>query len=328
VDTGSQSLVLNRGPHALDYAIRAWLDAKAKRTGSARTGEAYIAVLTSFRAYLLDRGFDLDSTPQIVADAAQAWADRAPVVQRQVSANTYNQRLAVLSSFYTFARRRGHLDVANPIDLLERRKVQPYAGARALDAQTVQQRLALIDRGTLDGKRDYALLMVALTTGRRRAELAGLRWQDVEISGTPGQVSLALHFRGKGGKPFHDKLPPATRDALLDYLVAAYGTLDGLPETTPVWLAFTPRLIGTRTPLGHQGIAAVYLKWLGSSKVHVTRHTFAHWMEEAGARVSEIQQRLGHASLSTTSIYLATVRPAENAYGEQLEGMLGARPKS
>jgi integrase len=317
-----QRLVLRRGPHALDYAITAWLDAKAKRTGSTRTPAAYVAVLTSFRAYLLDRGLDLNSTPSLVADAAQVWADRRSSGDgTPVSAHTYNHRLAVLSSFYTFTRKRGHLDVANPIDLLERRRVQPYAGARALDAQTVQQRLSLIDRSTLDGKRDYALLLVALTTGRRRAELAALRWQHVEMHAE----AVTLHVRGKGGTLFHDRLSPATCDALLDYLTAVYGTLDTLPPDAPLWLAFTPRLIGTRTPLGHQGIAAVCLKWLGSSHVHITRHTFARMMEQAGARVSEIQQRLGHASLSTTSIYLATVRPAENAYGQQLEELLGAQ---
>jgi site-specific recombinase XerD len=46
-------------------------------------------------------------------------------------------------------------------------------------------------------------------------------------------------------------------------------------------------------------------------------------MEEAGAKVSEIQAKLGHESLATTGRYLAQLRSAENKHGKQLEVMFG-----
>ena len=59
-------------------------------------------------------------------------------------------------------------------------RVKCYARSQALDVGDVRRRLAQIDRTTLAGQRDYALLSVALITGRRRAELAGLRTGHVQ----------------------------------------------------------------------------------------------------------------------------------------------------
>ena len=49
-------------------------------------------------------------------------------------------------------------------------------------------------------------------------------------------------------------------------------------------------------------------KRIGTSKVHQLRHTFARMLEDAGAKITVIQQRLGHASAATTSIYLQALR--------------------
>jgi integrase len=73
-------------------------------------------------------------------------------------------------------------------------------------------------------------------------------------------------------------------------------------------------------PLTGQALADLCERHLGTPRIHQLRHTWAHLMEEKGARVSVIQARLGHASLSTTGIYLAAVGRgrAENPYAEQV----------
>src|SRR5258708_3220009 len=92
---------------ALDLAIAAWLDAKSKRSGSAETKKAYTGVLTEFREALRSSALDLDSDPRAVAMAAQAWAGASKVVGRDVAAGTFNQRLAIISSFYQHAKKQG-----------------------------------------------------------------------------------------------------------------------------------------------------------------------------------------------------------------------------
>lgn len=319
--TASQALVTHSGGASIELAIAAWLHAKRQRSNSERTARAYADTLASFRAVLRSGGLDLDSDRRAVGLAAQAWASAPRENGEPVASSTINQRLAILSSFYAFAIRRELLAIdGNPIDRLERAKVQDYAGARSLDTGDVAEQLAAIDRRDTEGKRDYSLLCVALETGRRRAELAALRWQDVMLSG--GRVTLTWR-RAKGGKVMVDQLTPSAGDALLGWLYAAYGRdLGTLAPDAPVWISLARN--GTR---GHQltpqAITLICERRLGVSKVHALRHTFAHSMEAAGAPVSLIQARLGHSNLATTGRYLSALRASENPYAEQLAAMFG-----
>ncbi|MEN9935966.1 MAG: hypothetical protein RLZZ387_2545, partial [Chloroflexota bacterium] len=295
--------------------IRAWLEAKSGRTGSAKTERAYMDTLANFRAALAAAGLDLDAGSAQVALVAQAWAaagDPAP--------STHNQRLAIVSSFYTFAERRGLFVGGNPIRLVDRRPVQAYASAEPLSGVLVEQRLRAIDRGTLVGKRDYALLAVFLQTGRRLSEVAALKWRDITL--TDERVTLVFRH-AKGGKMFRDTLPRATSVALLHWLHTLHGpALGDLAHDTPLWVSLSRN--GTAGhELSRRAIARICEERVGTSKVHALRHTFARAMETAGAKVSDIQARLGHASMATTGQYLAALRAAENPYGEALEVMFG-----
>ena len=312
----------------IELAIAAWLDAKHKRSGSERTLHVYGETLRRFRAFLRARDLDLHAGIRAddraenaarkltaVALLAQAWAGEG-----SPRAASFNQRLAIVSSFYTFARKQGLLNIDNPIQRVERARVQRYAGARPLDPGEVRRRLAAIDREDLFGARDYALLTVALQTGRRVAELAGLRWGDVEQAG--GKV--ILHWRRtKGGKTMDDAVPRGVANALLNWLEQFYGPdLRSLPPGSPVWVSLSSN--GTwGEPLDVQSIADICYRWLGTSKVHALRHTWARAMEDAGAKVSDIQARLGHESLDTTGRYLAALRKADNAHADALAELFG-----
>ncbi len=62
--------------------------------------------------------------------------------------------------------------------------------------------------------------------------------------------------------------------------------------------------------------------------MHALRHTFAKAMEDSGAKVSEIQARLGHSSLATTGRYLAALSQADNAHTDALVGLFGIEGES
>src|SRR5919202_7154255 len=153
-------LVLGSAATPLDLALLAWLDAKSTRSGSKKTETAYTATMASFRAMLQQAGTDLDGDLTAISLLAQAWAG-----QSNPSPATFNQRVAIISSFYSFAMKRGFL-AGNPIARVERRRVEAYAGARALPNTELRLRIAAIDRSDIIGAR-YALLAVALQTGRR-----------------------------------------------------------------------------------------------------------------------------------------------------------------
>ncbi len=306
-------LILGSEEQRLELAIIAWLDAKGKRSGSAKTATAYRAALQSFRSYLFAQRLDLDGPAQAVALLAQQWAGLGTPAPA-----TYNQRLAIISSFYSYALKHDLLH-ANPIGRVDRRPVQSYGGAQALDYAELRRRLALIDRTTPRGLRDYALLAVALQTGRRLSELAALRWSALQLRGD----KLTIRWqRTKGGKQMQDSLPRPTARALLEYLAVVYkGRLNALPPDAPVWISLSRRNQGEALTI--QTIADICERHLGTPKVHTLRHTFARAMEDSGAKVSDIQARLGHTSLATTGRYLAALKQAENTHGDTLAELFG-----
>jgi site-specific recombinase XerD len=244
---------------------------------------------------------------------------------KDIKPATKNQRLAILSSFYEYAKGKKLLK-HNPIDDVERSKVQAYAGARALDLEMIQDGMARIDRETQQGKRDYALLATLLQTGRRVQEVATLQLQHVTMRG----AKLVLSFEHcKGDKQMRDALAIPVSAALLTWLKCWYGpdVQIGTPgDARPVWVSLAQGGRAGKSygqALGSQAIADVCAKYLGTGHVHATRHTFAHTMQEAGASPSEIQARLGHESLATTGRYLAQLRQEDNKHGEQLAAMMG-----
>lgn len=326
------TLVASHDGPSVEFALSVWLDAKARKSESRETAEAYRDTITAFRLALgrARPDLDLDGETPAVTLVAQAWAFRRADGSGPVAAATANQRLAIVSSFYAFVTQRGLLRagdgaaLTNPIDQVERAKVHPYQGARALSAEQIAGRLAAIDRSTLAGKRDYALLTLALATGRRATELRSLTRGDVVFESLPqgGERITVQWRRTKGGKAMQDTLAEGTAAALLQWLRAFHGeALATLPAETPIFVSLSHNSYGRA--LGRQGQSNVCATRLGTSKFHVTRHSFAHQMEDAGAKVSEIQRRLGHANIATTGRYLAELASASNPYADALERRFG-----
>jgi len=150
------------------------------------------------------------------------------------------------------------------------------------------------------------------------SELAGVRYRDMSLS---GERMTILWRRCKGGKTMSDTLPPAVSRAVGEYLHALYGDAlleEGIASDAPVWVSCS-----RGQALGIQSIADICEKRLGTSKVHALRHTFARAMEDAGAKISEIQARLGHDSLATTGRYLAALHHADNPHADRLVALFG-----
>ncbi|NJP04140.1 MAG: hypothetical protein HC837_00170 [Chloroflexaceae bacterium] len=137
----------------IDAAIMAWLHAKTGRSNSMKTQRAYAETIKSFRAMLISAGLDLDSDADMIQLAAQSWA-----AQGEPSPATFNHRLAVVSSFYSYAHKMRLLPETAATDLsrVERRRVQAYGKAQALTPEEAQMMLAQIDQSDIAGQRDYA----------------------------------------------------------------------------------------------------------------------------------------------------------------------------
>lgn len=242
---------------------------------------------------------------------------------------------------------------SNPISRVERRRVQAYASAHPLAYEDLRERLGVINLETAAGLRDYALLLLGLHTGRRLSELAGVRREHLVIR--PSRVEITW-VRCKGGKVMRDELPRkgpqgVAAEALVAWVLQLYGE-DGRPDPLlpsspqalvpahaavgptgaggrmrldgrPIWISLAVRNGTFGRPLSLRAIATICEQRLGTSKVHALRHTFARGLEDAGAKVSEIQARLGHEDLGTTGRYLAQLQQGENRHLRRLSALYG-----
>jgi len=318
---------------SLDSAIAEWVAQKRIRTGSEKTRQAYEDTMQAFRAFLSSGGLDLLSNPVDVARVAAIWASMRNEKSRKpgqdVSPSTYNQRLAILSSFYTFLNENYKLDpaVPNPIETVKKRPVQAYAAAIPLEPESVIEGLDHIDRSTLEGMRDYAILAVGLATGRRASELVALRCEHLKITGRKGAQRITLTFAHcKGNKEMRDKLDEEASAVLLDYLHAQHGeNLKQLPASTPVWVSYSRRNAGQ--PISAKTLSNICEGAFTTSKVHALRHTFAVGMIRSGAPITDLAGRLGHTDIKITNTYAKEIMKDDNPYSEKLTARFGIRRK-
>lgn len=324
----------------IDASIAEWLKQKeTTRSGSTKTITAYGDTIQQFRAFLADFGLDLLGNPIDIARVAPLWAStRAPTRinkdgtlnkrhQGEVSNSTYNQRLAILSSWYTFVQQVYKLDISNPIKDVAKRKVQAYAAALPIEPDVVETGLESINRNRLQGLRDYAILAVALYTGRRASELVGLRGEDVTIQGEGKAARLLLRFHCKGGKIEYNKLDEETSVVLLEYLHAQFGKqLLTIPPDAPIWVSYSRQNKGEAISV--QTLSSICRETLGTSKNHALRHSFAVAMIRSGAPITDLAEALGHTDIKITQLYAKEVdKSADNPYGKKIVTRFGIKRK-
>jgi integrase/recombinase XerD len=234
------------------------------------------------------------------ADLIAAFLDHLEQ-ERGNSVRTRNARLAAIRSLYRFASLR-HPEhsaliqrvLAVPSKRYDQRIVT-YLSKREVDAL-----LAAPDRATWTGRRDHALLLLAVQTGFRASELTGLTCGDVHL-GTASHVTC----RGKGRKERVTPLTRGTAATLRVWLTERDGSAHDplFPTSTGRRLSrdALERRLAKYVPVASRDCAS-----LGGKRVtlHVLRHTAAIRLLHAGIDTSVIALWLGHASPTTTQIYL------------------------
>ena len=273
-----------------ERTLYAFLGEKERRSGSRRTVESYARMLWPF--------FERAGSPETIAPAhVLAWAYGIGASGREPSSATVGARIAALSSFYRFLIRM-NVATGNPCDAVERpRTVQSVA--RGLNAEEVRRLLAVVP-DTVAGRRDRALLLTFILTGRRRSEVIGLTASDISLEGETAFYS----YKGKGGKRGRRELPRPAFEALCATLADAGLGLAEMDQATSLWQAEA----GTRGLTGSTFYSRFrrYLRLAGlqPTGLHVLRHTAAKLRRDAGATIEAVSSFLDHGSLAVTSVYL------------------------
>jgi integrase len=241
--------------------------------------------------------FRVKTPDQVRSADVLAFAHGIGLSGRVPSSATVGARIACLSSFYRFAIRMGLL-TANPCDALERPRTVPSV-ARGYSADEVRRILAVVP-DSVRGRRDRAILLVLVLTGRRRADVIGMRACDISIEGE----TVFYSYRGKGGKRGRRELPHPAYVAICRSLADAGTDLATMDPEASLWQAGAgPQGISSGTFYGRfrRYLAAAGLPPTG---LHILRHTAATLRRDAGASVEAVSAVLDHSSLAVTTVYL------------------------
>ncbi len=250
---------------------------------------------------------------------------------RGVKPGTIYQHACLLSSFYTWAMKDSEVGQhirRNPARLARPRAPKPYQteSVKSLSDEEVGALIGAVRRsaqaGNIVGKRDYALLLLYLSTGLRRQEAIGLRGKDVHVG-----ESLALEYRAKGGDyRSREVREPQVKDALLDYLNAS-GRMHALKTDAPLWTRHDRAGKPGEALSSHCFVKNLkkYAKEAGVEGFHLhrTRHTFARIVSEFTGDITATQNALDHQSRSTTRVYVQRIAVKRDLYSKEISKRWG-----
>jgi site-specific recombinase XerD len=214
---------------------------------------------------------------------------------------TRNARLAAIHSLFSYAAPRMPEHAATISQVLA---IPPRRRERAivsyLTPDETDALLAAPDRATWHGRRDHALLLVAVQTGLRVSELTGLTRQDAHLGAGPH-----VRCHGKGRKDRATPLTSQTVKTLRTWLAEL-----GSDPAAPLFPTQTgsqlsrdavERLVSKQAAAAEANCPSIKNKHVTP---HTLRHTAAMALLKAGVDTSVIALWLGHEDAETTQVYL------------------------
>lgn len=258
---------------------------------SNHTLTAYENDLKQFFIYLKEM-YEVSVESEVKHLHIRSWV--VQLMQNGIAARSINRKLSSLKTFFKFLQKRGDVMVNPTLKV-----VSPKAKKRLvtfLKKSDIEQLFNEYDFGDdYIGMRDRTILEVLYATGMRRAELIGMKKEDVDF------VRRAIKVIGKGKKerlvPFSNNLAAV----LKKYISIRHETF----ENADVFLFLTEK--GKKLyPKLVYNIAKKHLGQVTSNEKkgpHTLRHSFATHLSDNGAELNAVKELLGHSSLAATQVY-------------------------
>ena len=278
-----------------DPLIDTFVDALWLEEGlSKNTLAAYRRDLEGYDRWLQSRGVALVACGE--SDLSGYFAHR----HAQTRATSANRRLAVFRRFFRWALRE-RLVSADPTLKLQPAK-RPLRVPRTLTQTQVEALLAAPDVTTPLGLRDRAMLELMYASGLRVSELVTLKVLNVS------QSEHVVRVLGKGSKMRLVPFGEVASDWLARYLEQARSEILAGQATEDLFV--TARGAGMTRAM-FWVLVKKYALAAGITaplSPHTLRHAFATHLLNHGADLRAVQMLLGHADISTTTIYTHVAR--------------------
>ncbi len=268
----------------LDTAIREFV-ADLKLAGrAARTVEGHELELLRLGRWCVEGGY---SWNQLTKKQLTAYTR----LRADLGHSSRSNMLCTLRTFFRWAVEQEYMGMSPAATFKTPKKPAPLP--RALTVDQVRTLVAYLraEEGRR-ARRDEVLLLTALYAGLRAAELAGLRWNMLDISG--GIINIRL---SKGGKGRAVKI-----HAGLAEILTTWRELQALGDTAPVFAL-------DETPIQPNRVGKVARRIALATGLpltaHSLRHTFATHALRRGGNLYAVSKALGHSELKQTQIYIA-----------------------
>lgn len=215
-------------------------------------------------------------------------------------ATSANRRLTVFKRYFRWALRERLID-ADPTLKLQSAK-QALRVPKTLSEAQVEALLAAPDENTPLGLRDRAMLELLYASGLRVSELVGLKTFHLSLN------EGVLRVMGKGSKERLVPFGQVAREWIVNYLAESRPAILGGQQTDDLFVTGhgkgMSRVMFWMLVKKYAGLAGIH----SPLSPHTLRHAFATHLLNHGADLRAVQMLLGHADISTTTIYTHVAR--------------------
>lgn len=261
--------------------------------GTPKTVSTYTRAIKQFYTWAQDNGISRPSKADI-----RAYRDYLTEQHKPATVQLY---LTAVKRFYAWAEEEGLTEnIAKNVK--SGVKISTEHKKDYLTSAQIKRLLASIDRSTLTGKRDFAIISLMITTGMRTIEISRANVEDLGIRGD----FTALYYQGKGRseKAEFKKVAEPVEEAIKDYL-RARGKVN---PSDALFASTANRNEGQRlTTRSISRLIKDRLIGAGLESDRLTAHSLRHTCGTQnlinGGSLEETQLLLGHKNINTTMIY-------------------------
>lgn len=259
--------------------------------------ETYTKAIRQFSAYMHENGITQPSRQDII--------NFRDSLKDNHKTNTIQLYLTAVKLFFKWLEQEGiYKNIADKV------KAPKQDKSHKKSYLTVNQCNKLLEAAS--NKRDYAILVLMLTTGLRTIEVTRANIEDLGVIGQ--QAVLFIQGKGKDDKSDYVKLDVVVDDAIRDYLK----TRKEIKGNDPLFISDSNRKTNEGR-LTTRSISRIVKNNLVNSgfnserlTAHSLRHTTAHLNLENGATVEETKELLRHSNVATTYIYINEMNREKN----------------
>lgn len=259
---------------------------KAQNSSPATIKYHHDSIERSLMSFLRAQGHSL-AVEDLTADDVLLWVEDQQA--RGLAQKTIRTRLVSVKAFTKWLAEEEWLP-KDPLRKMKLPRVDDVAKT-TLDPTEVDRLLKAVDRSTVVGVRDFAMLLLLFSTGLRASELMNLQQHDIDW-----EKSLVLVRKGKGGKFRVLPMGPKVERALDKYL-----SHKERPDHPHVFLN------NEGQPLPYRGLVSMLTRLERRTGIHANPHKWRHSAAvqylRNGGKVEALRAMLGHTTLQMTLHY-------------------------